>query len=345
MNEVNKKNRCLVISGGGSKGAYAGGIVEYLTLVEKRDYDMYVSSSTGTLVQLLTATGDIPKLKEAYTTVTNKDIWKINPFKITDNNQGTIKAELNWWNVIRNLLPSFSLVRQKKFPFFTIKKKHGGISFGDSSNLLGLIKRFMSQKEYLRIKEELDKELVVCVVNATLKKVEYKSSENWGYDDFCEWTQASCSAYPFMSPVLKNDFQYIDGGILETTPIQEAIRRGATDIDVIILNEEVPEEKIEFMRNLMHGILTEIDMMHSELAKDDIKIGKLKAEEEEVIINFYYTPRRLTNNSLIFNKGIMTGWWDEGYEYAKEKNFKTYKIVKGRKAKMVKNLNPHHKGQ
>ena len=41
--------RALVISGGGSKGAYAGGIVEYLTLVEKVYYDMFVSASTGTL--------------------------------------------------------------------------------------------------------------------------------------------------------------------------------------------------------------------------------------------------------------------------------------------------------
>ena len=330
--------RALVISGGGSKGAYAGGIVEYLTLVEKVDYDMYVSSSTGTLVQLLTSTGDIEKLKTAYTTVQNKDIWKINPFKENDNNKGKIKVELNFWAVIRNQLPSWSFVKTDKFPWFKLKKENGGISFGDSSNLLDLIKRFMSQKEYLRVKEELEKELVVCVVNATIKKVEYKSSTNWGYDDFCEWTQASCSAYPFMSPVLKNDFQYIDGGILETTPIQEAIRRGASEIDVIILNEEEPEEKIEYMRNLVHGILTEVDMMHTELAKDDILIGKLKAKDEEVVINFYYTPRRLTNNSLVFDKEVMIGWWEEGYEYAKEKNFKSYKLVKGRKAKLIKDL-------
>jgi len=330
--------RALVISGGGSKGAYAGGIVEYLTLVEKVDYDMYVSSSTGTLVQLLSSTGDIDKLKTAYTTVENKDIWKINPFKETDNNKGKVKVELNFWAVIRNQLPSWSFVKTDKIPWFKLKKENGGISFGDSSNLLDLIKRFMSQKEYLRVKEELDKELVVCVVNATIKKVEYKSSTNWGYDDFCEWTQASCSAYPFMSPVLKNDFQYIDGGILETTPIQEAISRGATEIDVIILNEEEPEEKIEYMRNLVHGILTEVDMMHTELAKNDIQIGKLKAKNEEVVVNLYYTPRRLTNNSLVFDKEVMIGWWEEGYEYAREKNFKSYKLVKGRKAKIIKDL-------
>jgi predicted acylesterase/phospholipase RssA len=328
--------RAIVISGGGSKGAFAGGIVDYLITKQKRNYDMYVSSSTGTLVQLIASTGNIPKLKEGYTTVNDEDIWKVNPFKVVKNQNGKIKTELNWWNVIKNLAPTFKWVKTNKFPWFKLEKHDGAISFGDSSNLIALIKRFMTQKEYLRVKEELEKELVVCVVNATLKQVEYKSSLNWGYDDFCEWTQASCSAYPFMSPIFKNDFQYIDGGILETTPIQEAVNRGATEIDVIILREENPKFEVEYIRNLFHGILAEIDMMHAELSKDDVRIGKLKAINEDIILNFYYTPRKLTNNSLVFDKEVMIDWWSEGYEYAKEKNFKSYKMVKGRKAKLIK---------
>jgi predicted acylesterase/phospholipase RssA len=328
--------RALVVSGGGSKGAFAGGIVDYLTTVEGRDYELYVASSTGTLVQLLVASYNIEKLKEGYTTVKNEDIWKINPFKVKTNHNGKIKIELNWFNVIRNLLPKIVLTKTNKFPFFKLEKISGNISFGDSSNLLNLIKKFLSQKEYLRIKEELNKEMVVCVVNATLKQVEYKSSNDWGYNDFCDWTHASCSAYPFMTPIFKNEYQYIDGGILETTPIQEAIKRGATEIDVIILREEVPKGEIEYMRNLVHGLITEIDMMHTELSKDDVLIGKLKAEINDVHLNIYHTPRRLTNNSLVFDKDIMTKWWLEGYEYAKEKSHKTYKMVKGGKAKFIK---------
>jgi predicted patatin/cPLA2 family phospholipase len=335
MNKKKQIKKAIVISGGGSKGAFAGGIVDYLTTKEKKEYDLYISSSTGTLVQLITSTGDIAKLKEGYTTVTNEDIWKINPFKVTDNKNGKIKAELNWWKVIKNLLPRYRFRKINKFPWVKIVNTKVAISFGDSSNLLGLIKRFMSQKEYLRVKEELNKELVVCVVNATLKQVEYKSSNNWGYDDFCEWTQASCSAYPFMSPVFKNDYQYMDGAILETLPIQEAINRGATEIDVIILKEENPKFEVEYIRNLIHGILTEVDMMYNELSKDDVQIGKLKAKDEEIKLNFYYTPRKLTNNSLVFDKDNMIEWWKEGYDYAKAKEFKTYKMVKGKKAKLI----------
>jgi predicted patatin/cPLA2 family phospholipase len=339
--------KAIVISGGGSMGAFAGGVVDYLITQENKDYELHVSSSTGTLVQLIASTGNIKKLKSGYTTVNNKDIWKINPFKITQNQNGKVKMELNWWKVAKNITPSLTISKKDKFPWFKIEKKDGGISFGDSSNLGILIRKFMSEKEYIRVKEEFNKELVVCVVNVTLKKIEYKSSTNWGYDDFCDWTQASCSAYPFMSPIIKNNLQYIDGGILETVPIQEAINRGATEIDVIILKEEHPRFVAEYIRNVFDGVMSEINMMYSELGRSDVLIDKLKAKikEDNIMINVYYTPRKLTNNCLVFDKDVMKEWWDEGYNCAKNHNFKSYKIVKGRKPKLINIINFPHKGQ
>ena len=38
--------RALVISGGGSKGAFAGGIAQYLMEEEKRCYDLFLGTST-----------------------------------------------------------------------------------------------------------------------------------------------------------------------------------------------------------------------------------------------------------------------------------------------------------
>jgi predicted patatin/cPLA2 family phospholipase len=39
-----------VISGGGSKGAFAGGVAEYLIREQKRKYELYLGSSTGSLL-------------------------------------------------------------------------------------------------------------------------------------------------------------------------------------------------------------------------------------------------------------------------------------------------------
>ncbi|HBT09153.1 MAG TPA: patatin, partial [Leeuwenhoekiella sp.] len=33
----------------------------------------------------------------------------------------------------------------------------------------------------------------------------------------------------------------------------------------------------------------------------------------------YYTPSKLTENSLIFNKKLMSNWWQQGWDYAAAK--------------------------
>ena len=45
--------RALVISGGGSKGAFAGGVAQYLIEQDKgREYDMFLGTSTGSLLSI-----------------------------------------------------------------------------------------------------------------------------------------------------------------------------------------------------------------------------------------------------------------------------------------------------
>jgi predicted patatin/cPLA2 family phospholipase len=129
-----------------------------------------------------------------------------------------------------------------------------------------------------------------------------------------------------MSIVIKENMQYIDGGTLEATPIQEAINRGATEIDVIVLREENPKYNPEYVRNLFHGIIKVNELMWAEINRDDIRISQLSAQLKDVKINVYYTPRRLTNNSLVFDHEIMTEWWKEGYAYAEAKSSKSFKV-------------------
>ena len=51
----------------------------------------------------------------------------------------------------------------------------------------------------------------------------------------------------------------------------------------------------------------------------DISEGKLSARHNGVKLNLYYTPTRLTENSLVFNKKLMVQWWSQGFNYAKAK--------------------------
>jgi hypothetical protein len=60
--------------------------------------------------------------------------------------------------------------------------------------------------------------------------------------------------------------------------------------------------------------------MLDRIERQNIRIGKYVANNNNAIINFYYTPTVLTTNSLIFDKEKMTSWWENGYEFAKTKN-------------------------
>lgn len=61
--------RALVISGGGSKGAFAGGVAQYLMEREKREYDMFLGTSTGSLLVPHLAVDNISKLYNIFTNV------------------------------------------------------------------------------------------------------------------------------------------------------------------------------------------------------------------------------------------------------------------------------------
>jgi len=201
--------KSLVVSGGGSKGAFGGGVAQYLIEEEKKEYDLLIGTSTGSLLVPFIAIKKMDILKEAYTTVTQKDIFKINPFKVKSNFKNIL------WNI---------LINRKK-------------AFGDASNLKKLIKRFMSEKDYRKIKDS-GREVICTTTNLTLGVPEYKSTKEYGYKDFCDWILASATVPPFMEVVEKDGYQYADGAILEHAAIQEAINRGAKEIDVIILRKE-----------------------------------------------------------------------------------------------------------
>lgn len=310
--------KALVVSGGGSKGAFAGGVAQYLIKEKNKKYDLLIGTSTGSLLVPFLAIEELDKLKEAYTNVSQKDIFKINPFKVKSDNNGATKIGINYLNVFYN-----TIIRGKK-------------AFGDASNLRQLINKFMSERDFEIIKNS-GKEVIACVTNLTLAQAEYKSTSDYGWLDYGDFMLASATVPPFMEPIMKNGYHYADGGIIEHAPIQEAINRGATEIDVIILRKEVQELAPELIRNTFHYILRSVDIMMTEIGRDDVHIANLSAKNKDIKLNFYYTPRKLTNNSLIFNKEVMTQWWDEGFESAKAQYNKTYEISSRKKPKLIFN--------
>lgn len=291
--------RALVISGGGSKGAFAGGVAQYLIKEKNIDYDLYLGSSTGSLLIPHLALNQEDKIFKLYTNVDMEKIFSVNPFVIKHKkNQEVIT--INHFNVAMQFMK-------------------GKRTFGESKNLKYYIRNNFSQEEFLALKRS-SKDIIVTVTNITKNCVEYKSILECTYDDFCDWIWISCNYIPFMSLVTKNNCEYADGGISNVVPIHEAIHRGATEIDVIVLETEHNTAEKVIGKNPFSLTIDLFGTIIDQVEKKDIIIGRLAAASNNVKLNFYYTPTKLTDNPLVFNKKLMLDWWKQGYEYAKNKS-------------------------
>ncbi len=157
--------------------------------------------------------------------------------------------------------------------------------------------------------------------NLTLNQVEFKSINDCSSNDFRDWMWASSNFVPFMSLLVKNNFEYADGGFANLVPIEEAIRQGATEIDAIILETEVNQLNRMHTKNPFSLITNLFEFMQIYIEKHNISIGKITAKHKNVKLNLFYTPTVLTTNSLIFEKEKMRQWWNDGFNHAKAKDY------------------------
>lgn len=292
--------RALVISGGGSKGAFAGGVAQYLMEQLQHDYELFVGTSTGSLLISHLALNEVEKIKEVYTSVNQDSIFSSCPFIIKEDKFGGKQIAINHFTVLKNFMK-------------------GKKTFGESLNLRKLIEKTFTETEFNTLKAS-EKEVVVTVSNLSLNQVEYKSINDFEYQDFLDWIWISSNYTPFMSLVKKDGCEYADGGFGSMVPIEEAINRGATWVDVVVLETEVTYYNRLPSKNVFSLLTNMHSYMADRIEKQNIRIGKFVAANKDVIINLYYTPTVLTTNSLIFDKKMMGKWWERGHEFADQKN-------------------------
>jgi predicted patatin/cPLA2 family phospholipase len=287
----------LVISGGGSKGAFAGGIAQYLIEETKQHYDLFLGTSTGSLLISHLALNKIKEIKKAFTSVSQSDVFDNSPFLIRKKGALT-RIKINHFNVLKNF------IRGKK-------------TFGESNNLRNLLVREIPITYFNELKSKKT-DVVVCVSNLSSNTVEYKTLQECSYEDFIDWIWISCNYVPFMSLITKNGCEYADGGLGCIIAIEEAIRQGATQIDAIILNTKFQQTNRVHSRNAFDALSSVFGFISDRIEHQNLKIGNLVALDENVKLRIFYTPRILTTNSLVFDKEKMNSWWQEGWEHAEK---------------------------
>ncbi len=289
--------RALVISGGGSKGAFGGGVAQYLIEGMGRKYDILIGTSTGSLLVPQLAIGHIDKIRHAYTHVSQEDIYNVCPFIIKKDEHGKIYTKINHRNILKMFM-------------------RGKRTFGDHQNLLKTIRNTVSPEEF-DILLKTDKKVIVSVSNLSLNIVEYKYAKDCTYSDFTEWMWISTSFVPFMGIVEKNGYEYADGGFGSLVPVEEAINAGATEVDVIVLTPRYSIPERRKTNNAFDLLLRAMEFMHQRIGRHDVYIGHLQSVYDSAVhVNFIFTPRVLTEQSFLFYPEQMSAWWEEGYEYA-----------------------------
>lgn len=265
----------LVISGGGSKGAFATGVV----YANRKQYDKYYGTSTGALVVLLTAIGKYEELKSVYCGIDNNDIYDSSPF----NKSGKLHAFK-------------ALLR------FILRKK----SIGTTKKLLKLIRTYYTEDDHKNLGS---KEIIVTVTNLTKRKAEYKSSRDYSWEEFTYWVWISAQAYPYGETVFVNGYEYADGGFSVNLPVRLASDE-CDEVDVIALVHEDDEEEFE-NRSIINGVTSIVELLLATSMNKDIQTGKLVRSAK---LNWVFTPYCLTELSMIFDNTKMIRWFYLGQE-------------------------------
>src|SRR5664279_378837 len=105
--------KALVISGGGAKGAWAGGLIEYLSREKGMDWDILVGSSTGSLLVPCIAIKAWDDIKRAYTTSRQSDIFSNCPFIIHEKDHH-FKASFNHFGIILQFIQGRKTLGESK---------------------------------------------------------------------------------------------------------------------------------------------------------------------------------------------------------------------------------------
>ncbi len=242
----------LVISGGGSKGAFAVGVLKYMAATPKIQFDTLCGTSTGSLIIPLAAIGEINLLEKLYTTHVTSDIIitgnVINRFAGKDTYSlfdAQPLAQLIKKTFTDGMYQSI-LDTAKALYLTTVCLQTGRITYFTTSDLP------MTSPEYdvIRIQDA-----------STFRRAMFASS---------------CQPV-FMPPynvIESQSLQYVDGGLREYAPVDLAIDTGATEIYAILLSPEKPETDDHVFKSPFEILQQTMDWFTMDVAVNDLRMPK-----------------------------------------------------------------------
>lgn len=232
----------LVVSGGGSKGAFAVGAIERLREAGIT-WDIVVGTSTGALISPLVVTDEIQELRALYTRVHTEDIV-----------QKRALLDIFIHDAIYDATPLWDLINS-----IITAERYAQILASPVELYLTTVNLQTGQIEYWNPHQ--DGPLGAPVSGAPLPR-----------ETFMKAMLASASE-PVLMPnvrIINGGHQYTDGGVREVAPLKVAIDNGAEALYAIVLSPEQQVPSDATYTFVVKTLLRIIDLFLQEVTANDV---------------------------------------------------------------------------
>jgi NTE family protein len=266
--------KALVLGGGGVKGAYQCGALQKWMIEDGNDYDILCGTSVGAINAAFLAQTKLGQPKTA---------------------GESLKA---MWGRVKN-----DKIKKRWFPFGVFHALWESSVYNSHP-----LQQWISSELNGQAIVDSGRKVRVVAVSWDSGEAEVATEATPNLD---KWVIGS-SAFPVMlTPVEINNQFWTDGGLRNVTPLGEAIRAGATEIDVILCSN--PWEKSPFAAKGKQAVpsllLRAIDIISDQVSRADLQICGLKndiaklgsSDYREVKVRVLQPSMGLTSNSLDFD--------------------------------------------
>lgn len=282
--------RALVLSGGGSKGAYQVGALKYILGECNVAYDAFCGVSVGAINCAFLSMFKFGEELESIQVLS--DLW---------DKLDTSKIYKRWWPFGR---------------WHAVWKK----SFYDSSPLGNLL------REYIDLDKIRNSGKPVNVGTVSLSSGKYTIFDQTS-DHFIDAVIASASFPGMLTPVKFLGQLWTDGGVKEISPIKKAVDLGADIIDVIITSPQTRVKRFIEDPTTVDVLKRSLDLSTDKIMANDIEKVELHnklalagvTDRRYVKINILRPDYNLTEDLLDFSPAKIKEMMEKGYLDAKSR--------------------------
>ncbi|NLW47247.1 MAG: hypothetical protein GXY86_07920 [Firmicutes bacterium] len=258
--------RALVLAGGGSKGAFEVGAIDYLVREKGLDFDIYLGTSVGALnVGILSQSQSYHQLCRQVQVL--KKLWL-------------------------GIKGSNSIYHKNLFGIFSLLFKN---SLYNPDGLKKLIEENIDPERLFKKTARVLKVATVAEETGELLYADNRSPEL--RKDFLSYILASASIPMFFPPVKINGKHWYDGGLRDMTPLGSVFRERPDEI-VIILTFPINQNLAPVLSTSKHQgalgvILRALEIMSNEISANDLQLANAINNNHHYLFGRRCVPLRI----------------------------------------------------